>query len=272
MLDKVELRKYTIDEAVTRILDHERQGKYKIAFGMGGDSSHDGSQDDWAGATWDKSVKLMTNGWREGVPKLDVAARSKLAESLRPKPVWDVAGSDCDVAAYLAGVPECMGEIVRRRRPTPVVSIGVDRCASAYIRRDAIERVGQNVVVLVESLRLAGSAAEIWACQAVARSGKTFDLRIRIQEAGRPIDISRMAYWLAHPAALRRSMFALEELEPAEVRKNFGFGGGHGYGYGQPVKDFAKDDFDEWAPGAQSGQQELDKWIAEVLGRRLGRV
>lgn len=255
------IRTYTVDEAVSTIVESDKKDIPRRA-------SHSTEMDGWAGASWEQSLELMTRGWLNGVPKVDTLARTRLAESLRPKPVWDVAGSECDVAAYLAGVPECMGEIVRRHRPVPVVSIGVDRCASAGVDRSKIERVGRNVLVLVESLRLSGAAAEVWVCQGIAGGGGIFDLRVRIQEAGRPIDVSRMAYWVAHPAALRKSMFALEETEKTEVRDKFGFYDGRGYG--MPYQDVAKDDFDEWAPGVHASQEELTAWVKDVMTRRVG--
>jgi hypothetical protein len=273
MADTTFARSYKMDEVVTRILDHKPGPN---------DSSGDPLNAKWAGATWDKSKKLLTDGWKEGVARLDVAPNSRLAEALRPQILWDVAGSECDVASYLAGVPECMGEVVRRRRPSPVVRIGVDKAISCNVSADRIMNVGRNVVVLVESLRLAGIAAEVWVCQSVGggwrirqRNGEKkysrYDLTIQVQEAGRPIDLSRLAYWVAHPAALRKTIFALEEMEDNNVRGSFGFGGDHGSGYGMPVTNGLKDQFDEWTPSPMLSESEIQAWVTDVMTRRVKR-
>ena len=230
--------------------------------------------DEWAGGAWDESLELLRDGWISGVPTLTVEAHAKLRENLRPVPVWGVTGSTPDVAAYLAGKPECMIEVTRQKRPSPVVRIGVDRAASGSIPRARMAAVGRNVLIVVESLRLAGIPAELWACQAVRGMGQgyanIFDLRVKVQDAGRPVDTSRVAYWIAHPSALRRTMFGLEETEKAATRRTWGFGGGYGHGYGVPLIGHAESDFDEWAPGAHSTDGQLSEWAREVLGRRAG--
>jgi hypothetical protein len=223
----------------------------------------------FAGATWEESVDLLTNGWQEGVANLDTTPLYRMGEALRPTVTWDVAGSECDVASYLAGVPECMGETVRRRRPSPVVRIGIDLCAPAAVSADRIFHVGRNVVVLVESLRLAGVPAEIWACKGLDSSTVAgqprLDIRVRVQEASRPVDTSRVAYWAAHPAANRRTLWAMQEQQE-DLRSRYGFFQGHGYG--RPVPNVAKADFDEWTPPRTATDEQVQAWVQDVLNRR----
>ena len=272
-------RIWDIDSVYTHLLDAETSGEFEKNHWSShkGEGEGWGYEDNWHGTKdFAENLQLIERGWEDGVTKLDTVPNAKMADSLRPEMLWDVVGSDVDIASYMGGNPECMGEMVRRKRPTPVVKIGVDRVASAGVDRSKIERVGRNVLLLVESLRLAGIPAEIWACEAVAGSRRkeggrydtdsvAYDLRVKVQDAGRHLDVSRMAYWMAHPSVLRRTFFALEELEPQHIRKCFGFDGGH---YGMPITNYAKSEFDEWAPGPNESEAHIQKWVEDVLTRR----
>jgi hypothetical protein len=251
---------FTHEEVVQRVLSHPT------------DDVRSGarlSDPSWAGCTWEESVDYLTNGWQEGVANLDATPHYRMSEAMRPTVVWDVAGSECDVASYLSGVPECMGETVRRKRPSPVVRIGIDMCTPGGVSAERVFRVGRQVITLVESLRLAGVPAEIWACKGLQSSiypGITpLDIRVRIQEPSRPIDTSRIAYWGGHPAANRRTLWAVQEQYP-ELRGKFGFF--HGSGYGRPVANFAKAEFDEWTPPRTVSDEDLQAWAEDVLNRR----
>lgn len=260
---KVHTRRAKLAEVQTLILDNLQQLEKQNAA-----SQKDGES--WAGCTWEKSVEYLTKGWKAGVAKLDVTPTAAMHEAMRPKPLWDVAGSEVDVASYLAGVPECMSEMVRTRRPSQVVKIGVDRSISAAVPASRIESLGRNILMLVEGLRLGGVPAEVWACESVSGGMEVYDIGVCVQEPGRPVDVSVLAYWVAHPAALRRTIFALEELEPQHIRRTIGFGP-EGGGYGFPLHDYSKPDYDEWAPSPQKPDSEIEAWVQDVLTRRVGR-
>lgn len=244
-------------------------------------ASHNPEKDAWAvegctqeagNGSWTQALDMSINGWVAGVPKLDTQATASIQTNMRPKPIWDVAGSECDVAAYLAGEPESMMDLVRTRRPSPVVRIGVDRCVAGRVPASRIESVGRQIVILVESLRLAGIPADVTVCAGVGSWGskKTIDTRVCVQQANRPVDVARLAFWVAHPSALRRVFFGLWETESYNIRKTFEFGEQFGSGYGHVRQGHAKDDFDEWAPSPMSRDSDIQEWAAEVLRRRTG--
>ena len=255
------VREYKMDEVATLLLDPANKSKINGA-------SQNPGHDSWAGCTYEESIKFLTHGWESGVAKLNVEPNTTLHEAMRPKPLWDVSGSEVDIGSYLAGEPECMTEMVRRKRPSQVVRIGVDKAINCNISKDRIHNMGRNVLILVESLRLAGIPAEIWVCQAVGGGGDAFDVRVCVQEPGRPVDISRLAYWVAHPGSLRRTIFALEELEPQSIRDTIGFYESGGYGY--PMVNHAQSSFDEWAPSPQQNNSVIQQWVQDVLNRRAG--
>lgn len=260
-------RRWRLSEVQTKIFDN-------LPFLQKQNASSITNSVSFAGCTWEESLKYLAQGWKAGVAKLDIQPTAAMHEAMRPKPQWDVAGSEVDVASYLAGVPECMSEMVRTRRPSQVVRIGVDKSISAGVSTQRIQTVGRNVLMLVEGLRLGGVPAEVWLCESVSKGGGNgrsyYNTSICIQEAGRPVDIATLAYWVAHPGSLRRTIFALQELEPASIRREMGFGP-EGYGYGYPEHNHMADQYDEWTPSPQRDDSEIQQWVEDVLTRRVGR-
>jgi hypothetical protein len=123
------------------------------------------------------------------------------------------------------------------------------------------------VLTAVEALRSAGVPSEVWATFTVMskHTGNVMTTRVLIQETGRPLDIDRLAFWVVHPAALRRVMFSVWEHEKPEVRDEFGYR--RDGGYGMPTWFAGTTDFDEVAP---ANAAEATEWLRKVLLRRLG--
>jgi len=181
---------------------------------------------------------------------------------------WQEAGSMVDVAAYLAGEPECMMEMVPARRPSPVIRIAIERCVSFFTSAEEMRATGASALAIVEALRTAGVPAEIWVTFTTGWPTRKSVLseQVLVQEPGRPIDLDRLAFWAANPAAFRRLAFALYEQEPSEIRNEFHIYTGGGYGSANsrpPNEDF----FDEVAP---SDSYSCERWVREVLNRRAG--
>lgn len=259
-----EIRILTHNEVYQRILDWNEDPEQA--------ASHRKDQgDNWHGGSWQDSIKMLRDGWAEKVPSFtDVVAAHGIRDVRRPKVRWDVDGSEPDIAAYLSGVPESMLETVRIARPLPALRLAVNVTRSFQVSAATITALGRQVLILTEALRTAGVPVEVWAIGGVRnlRTNDVLETRVLIQEMGRPVDVSRLAYWLAHPAALRRTLFALWEQEPEKIRKLYGFY--QGQTYSTPDTAAGKADFDEYA--RQGSAAEVEKWAKEVLARRVGEV
>lgn len=232
----------------------------------GGATSRDRSGSSWSGATVDGAIDLLRRGYIDAVDKILIEPNLGVSDIDRPEMLWSETGSDIDVAAYLQGIPESMGEMVNQPMPKPLVRIGVDSATACNVGTDQMFAVGRSVLTVVESLRARGYPTEIWSCVSVKSGGATWDGRCIIQSSDAPVHVGKIAFWTAHPAALRRAWFALMETCPDDERRTFQFNGGT---YGYPNHDWAKGDFDEWAPSPQLGTARAAQWISEVLGRRV---
>lgn len=238
---------------------------------LGGRTSRDASRDRWAGGTlepcsYEQAIEFARNGYPSGTAtlrqRLDTLPPS-IRPNLRPTPIWGVSGSTVDMGRYLAGEPENMIDTARTRRQSLVLRIAIERAVSSNVPPADIEATGASVLAVIERLRTAGIAAELWATFTIRakRSEDIYQARVKIQDASRPIDLDVLAFWIMHPAALRRISFAIEEQEARKVRKDFQFyiGGS----YGTPIT--LNDGFDEYAPATA---YEAESWIADVLARR----
>jgi len=251
------IRQFTLDEAL------ERAAVEPPANAQASRKPDTG----WSGAPFDEAMKMARNGDPEAALDLNqrVGVEASIRPSSRPKLAWGETGSSVDVARYISGEPECMTETVRRRSPSPVIKIAIERGVSYHVSAEDIRATGASVLAAVKMLRTMGVPSEIWATFTFSGSKGQILLstQVLIQEAGRPIDVARLAFWTVNPAALRRIAFALEEQESSEIRNQLGvFLGG---GYGNPTTTIG--DFDEIAPAHAHAVQ---GWIADVLSRRAG--
>jgi hypothetical protein len=121
--------------------------------------------------------------------------------------------------------------------------------------------VGASVLAVVEQLRMSGIPTEIWICFTQKRD-EVMSVQVRVQEAGRPVNVDVLAFWVADPAAFRRIGFSLQEQQDAVVRSRCGIENVKNYGYATATP---REGFDEYAP-AYSYQ--VSTWIADVMARR----
>lgn len=220
---------------------------------------------DWAGVTFEQAIDKAVNGDHRIALRINkkLGQYASLRGAAMPTQQWDVSGSAVDIARYLSGELDCMVETMYATQPRPVMKIAIERAVPWYTTTDEMEDTGVSVLAVVEALRLAGVAAEIWVTFTITDYGnKLHTTAILIQEPGRPIDLDRLAYWTADPTTLRRIAFAIWEQQDGDFREQFGIG----TSYGHP-RSPDKKDWDEIAP-ARSG--DVTTWIRDVLARRAG--
>lgn len=229
-------------------------------------ASRSAEHDSWGGGTFDDIVALATRGYPDGARKLrNVGLLARIREVTRPAPVWDTSGSTVDVGRFLGGEPECMQQVVRRNRPSPVVRIAVERCVHSGISPQEILRTGAAVLAAVEALRTAGIPAEIWATFTVQAGTRKMHSRVLVQRAGMAVDVDVLAFWLMHPGALRRIGFGLWEQQSREVRKEFRFLTPGTYSH--PTIHLLTGEYDENVPAYGDA---VIEWVRSLLKRRVG--
>jgi hypothetical protein len=183
--------------------------------------------------TFEEAVELARDGWAEGTAKV-VEHREKAQAFLSAAKTaktrefgWDVEGQFIDVGRLLGGEPECCGaefdggNAVASR----VVSLRVNQAVSCSVDADAICARGVTVLCAVDLLESCGIRCEIILSIGNISTGGQGSVRNRqveshvvLKRASDPVDLDRLAFWIAHPASFRRFGFRWLEQQGLSPR------------------------------------------------------
>jgi hypothetical protein len=206
-------------------------------------SSRDDNNLKWSGGlTWEQAKQMAINGWQGGMKEIE-KYRSKIApiitdKVLRPVQVYSMAGYNVDVGSFIANDPECFitREYEERNYPGKIYKIVVSISFSAAITPETIIQRGAMICALIDAIEFAGHRAEVicnWAVSAGSyetdRQGKNkergwLEVSVNIKKSSQPLDMSDLAFCLAHPSMLRKIMFSVAELEGwSDYISNYGY-------------------------------------------------
>jgi hypothetical protein len=177
---------------------------------------------------------MAETGWQERAGDLwkQIAA---LAVKIDPgvRESFDVTGEAVDVGRYLGGEPECM--FTQTITPLSAISVVMNISARCSADAEQIFNRGIAVAAVIHALQSAGRGVALTVCESVEDGGESHETFITLQEFGEYINPARLAFWAAHPAALRRCIFRYNEQQSDEIREQFGFYSSGGYGRPQDI-------------------------------------
>lgn len=219
-------------ENIDQVLAHLDQPK---PDGSGSDSRDTRAADSWdLGLGWKGAMAAYTGGWAEGAHRA-----YELSERLIPRPIGkrtalsrSVTGAFPNVGAYLAGAPNSMYRVSKKQTGTrPYVHLYLPIGYSAFIRAETAFDKGCAMVALVDALETAGCRVKVTLLEMGMYVSQRMVMRFQVKDYGSKLDIDQIIFTAAHPAMLRRIIFALLERSPyAPVRQTTRQGG-----YGRPV-------------------------------------
>lgn len=164
--------------------------------------------------------RLVETGWADGAQKVAdrrtqfdaflTAAKATKASRWD----WDVTGQFIDVGRYLSGEPEVFGADFDdgESNAARVVSIRLNSCVSASVSKESIIARGVTTLVAVDLLESCGIRCEVILSQAT-KTDYVANHNIVVKKPSEPVDVDRLAFWLAHPSAFRRFGFKAMEIE-----------------------------------------------------------
>ncbi len=205
-------------------------GKHGLKSSKDRDESFTGTE------SWDQCLEIARNGWAEGEARTSAISATILDKVTglieHEQVVYDVEGIGLDVATYLNGEPECWQRFdteITEGQGTKHVKIVFNATVSGGISKNIIEARGATVAALVQALEFAGTRVELWVlaiCTADWKSkGPDYEARVLVKAADQELDMSRVAFALAHPSMLRRLGFAcMESHEVAAKELSLGYG------------------------------------------------
>ncbi|UED86220.1 DUF7192 family protein [Streptomyces profundus] len=183
--------------------------------------------DEWAGGGFAEALRLATDGWVRALPETDVSIatlRERTGQRVRTtvlEPRWDVTGSEVDIAAYLAGEPECMIDAVPQVTTTVgrVVTLLVPAVCAATTPNAYIQHRGLALAALCSAIVGAGHSVEVWSGWASNPGGERHLAVARVISPSEPLDLGRLIFAMAHPAMLRRLWFAVWDVQPEPIAR-----------------------------------------------------
>lgn len=235
---------------------------------------------EWSGGlTWEEAKTMAISGWIGGMEKIEKYRASILpiiaSKVLRVQPVYAIAGYVVDVGSYLANQPECFinREFEERNYPGRIYKIVCSIAVSAAISPETIIQRGAMVCALVDAIEYAGHRAEVICNQSTsnrhedeARKGQRkdsgwFEVSVTVKKASQPLEMTDLAFCLAHPAMFRRMMFSAMEIE--------GWADSiHAYGYPSEATDQGDIYVNEIFSGTVPDEKAIS-WVMEEL-KKLG--
>lgn len=239
---------------------------------------------EWTGGLdWEQSKKMAQTGWVEGMKKIEryrVEILPMVAQKiLRPFPINSMVGYCVDVGAYLSNQPECFinREYHERNFPGRILKIVCSVSFSASITPETIIQRGAMVCALIDAIEYAGHRTEVIANFASTndRFIKTnkdkynswFEVSVVLKKSHQPLELTDLAFCLAHPAMLRRIMFSVAEL-------NGWSDFAHNYGYPEEATDkgdiYIQEIFSKVVPDSKAIEWVLQQ--LKVLGINIEEV
>lgn len=193
--------------------------------------------------TMDEALELARYGWEEGRQHLRQAVgRIALDQLVGRRPIvesrLDFAGDEVDIGAYLHGEPEHMVDYqVRQDTHGKQAMMYVNASMASRVSSERIMQRGGALYAAIEALRTEGYSLGLTMVDSTQnnRFSHYTEYQIPVVRPGGYLDIDTAAFCLAHPAFLRRGVFALNEHEPNDLRYSMGFMAGQGYGEPIPM-------------------------------------
>ena len=188
--------------------------------------------------TMDEALELARYGWEEGRQHLRQAVgRIALDQLVGRRPIvqsrLDFAGDEVDIGAYLHGEPEHMVDYqVRQDTHGKQAMMYVNASMASHVSSERIMQRGGALYAAIEALRTEGYSLGLTMVDSTKnnRFSHYTEYQIPVVQPGEYLDIDTAAFCLAHPAFLRRGVFALNEHESNDIRYAMGFMVGGGYG------------------------------------------
>jgi hypothetical protein len=194
-------------------------------------SSSKTSDNEWSGTkSYDEAMDLLKHGWSEGTQKL--MARIKLISQKEQGKItrmaYDIVGFTPSVPRYIIGLPTNM--INKKQFPAQqkVITINKDFSYSCAISNSQIMEYSAATLQLVKKVEELGYRVNLNVIWGTAAGGLAQVIKVRIKNANERLNLSKMAFPLAHTSMLRRLGFRYLETAP-EITWDFV------QGYGSPL-------------------------------------
>ena len=218
-------------DSLQEFYDYLCKTPFNDVFRWANHSSVTGSPEFTKTQTFDEAVELFKNGWSDMAQKLVQKlkiAESKMEPAMKQRNTLGVCGYQAIVPLYLQGVPNNMmnKKMVPIKQKVITINKSIDYKGS--VSADTIIDESIKAMQIIKKLESQGYRCNLNIVLGGGEKDFSFYLKIRIKSANEKLNISKLAFPLAHPSMLRRLYFRFAEVYP-KITKSYV------WGYGKPA-------------------------------------
>ena len=195
-------------------------------------SSYEG--DEWftKTASFEDAMKLFRDGWsvqaQDLVIKLAKAEKKAQAQSVNRR-CYDVAGGFVSVPRYIQGKPNCMIRMKKQQIKQRVINLYKSVDYTGSTSADTIIEESVKAMQIIKRVESLGYRVNLFITMGIRTHSDTYKtiVNVKLKDASEKLNVSKLAFPLAHPSMLRRLMFRFTEVSPFTNSKKFNWN----YGY-----------------------------------------
>lgn len=198
--------------------------------------------------TLEEAYELCQNGWDEGAKKIsnkiNECKNVQVSNKKNFQRYIDVVGFQAIVPNYLNGIPKQMMNSRLIIKKDKIVNLYKNLTYNANVSTDHMIDEGVKCLELVKDLENQGYRVNIFALfsslgeqQKINRKILNLEV-VKIKGSSERLNISKMAYFLAHPSFLRRISLRYSEISEDYPAKIFYPGYGQAFRDNNTVKEY----------------------------------
>ena len=180
-------------------------------------SSQRRDTDNWyATPDYNRAMYMVTNGWDAAAEKManKVKMTSTVSGVVRSsKPTYGVIGSQASVPRYLQGIPTNMVSRQSTYSKQKVVTITRGISYNWRWSTDRMLEEGIKALQVIQSMENGGQRVRLNVMWAVSNGRYHTICKVCVKQPDERMNISKMAFALAHPSMLRRFFFKWLETD-----------------------------------------------------------
>lgn len=228
-------------------------------------SSQRKDTDNWYGTPdYQRALYMANNGWDSAAEKMAKKVKVTLSAGSpvrSSKPTYGVVGSQASVPRYLQGIPTNMvsRQTVYSKQKVVTITRGISYNWTWTTERMLEE--GIKALQVIQSLETAGQRVRLnvmWAVSDYSRAHHHL-CKVCVKQPDERMNLSKMAFALAHPSMLRRFFFKWLETDTFAACD---MGDGYGCPSERPIKEKGMSENEYYIPEEIRDMEELIKQLS----------
>lgn len=174
--------------------------------------------------SYKEAYDLMIHGWDVGAKELNEKLKGEFKRrdfGTRYKSKYDVVGGQVSVPRHLQGIPTSMIRQTRIPKKTKIISICKPITYNAITDKDDMMRWGKNSLLIIKKLESMGFRVNLFTIEGSNCDGETIVGKIKIKSSSERLNISKIAFMIAHPSMLRRISIRYTEVSELVTKRNW---------------------------------------------------